>query len=112
MKTIVQDNKVTVTVERTVRVGQTLRISASQGYLGILTGKIVVLDITTYRDIEDADNRSMAREFVRTYLDLMDMVDEPRLTEGLWVAYRYDEVDYMEGDILPLGEFLDHTSMW
>ena len=105
---------VTVQVQRTVRVGQTLRINPSEGYLGITSGVIQVLYIGTKDDMKSSDN-SQVQEAVGqveadyySYLDV-DSSNKERLDNEPWVVFSYN-TQYVTG--LPLDEFLDHSMQY
>ena len=110
---VLEDNKVEVQVTRSIKVGQVLRINPSAGYLGIESTIINVIGIAKWTELDTADLRGMARNFIETDCGLYGKPGEhdyderkEELEDSLWVAY----IDQsMEEYVLPLYEFVAHT---
>jgi hypothetical protein len=103
--------EVSVEVTRTVRIGAIMKINPSEGYLGIESGNIQVIAISTIQDMNE-EPASQAEEFTRVHLDTLEGEDEYmeeniRLNGQLWVVYKYTRSG--DTETLPLEEFIAHT---
>jgi hypothetical protein len=116
---------VTVQVERTVMVGQTLRINPSEAFQGLYGGVITVIgivdtgnldpDVEEIALIDTQDLISQIEVDKDQYLDGYEHeeYDEElaRLDSQPWVVFLYESNPYVEREwyALPLYEFIEHT---
>lgn len=119
---MISETSITVLVERTVTIGQTLKINPSEAWLGIESGNIKIISIGTREQLLEQGNPdvidSMEAEYealkdIKHYVeqgqaDADDVAFRNSLDTDPWVGYQYQN---RAADIyaLPLELFLDHT---
>jgi hypothetical protein len=128
----ITSNIVSVTMTKSIAVGQRFRISASQGYAGVVDGIVEVIAVWSQDDIEKLagdDDVKDAISYIESYKDTAidmhtDRNGEPyepeytteleRLGNTYWVVYQYPYGEGANEGILafPIEEFVDHTSLY
>ena len=107
----------TYTYEVTVKKGSIRIIHPSMGYLGIATGQVKVLDITTVAEMDDDTVGICINTIAPNYLDgdVADTVIWNEYEQEPWIQYQYKkpELDKSEGICwLPISMFVEHTTTY
>lgn len=104
---------ISVTTEVVVTVSRKYHMSPTEGYAGIASGSVIVIDILDVNS-EDIDNNDLVSTFTDGHLSLFEggELDEQRtwLLGQPWVVYTYtsgDEVN--ETYALPAELFVRHS---
>lgn len=128
----VDSTTVMVQMNRPISIGHRFRISASQGFAGIIDGVVEVTHILTSTAIQElagdddvSDLIAMVESYKETALDMHTNRDEvpyepeyseelARLDNTVWIMYRYPRGEGINEGLLvfPIEEFVDHTSLY
>lgn len=92
-----------IKTEKKVKIGQTLRIHPSMGFLGIEEGVIKVLDFVPWNELPNYIDKE-------AYADGNEYIEKE-----VWVKYTYTEkrnVNYGQEAFFPASWFLDHITTY